>query len=282
MKYTKIRLAGPTNIDLPLKGLDPLGPFVLKSADGLGPTPVDVFIEDTMFAGGVFQNARPRNRDSTLTVGLQPSWDTGQTSEDLRTMLYSLMTPWFGNFIKMQIMDGDTVLAEAEGRVRSLEPNLFSKDPEVVIDLGFITPYFWSPGIFGQYQQPALTRDASYTYFTLNNPGTAPVGVVLNMVLPVAHNYSLQLFPESLTYGYMTISHNFAAGDMVQIDTRDATRNVSVTPNGGSAVSIVDDLGASSPWLQLHPGDNPMKINDPNMTWPALFPAVIKPAYLGV
>ncbi len=37
MKFNKIRLLGVTNVDLPIVGADPSGPYVLKSADGLGP-----------------------------------------------------------------------------------------------------------------------------------------------------------------------------------------------------------------------------------------------------
>jgi hypothetical protein len=283
MKYTKLRLVGPTNIDLPLRGLDPMGPFVLKSADGLGPTKVDVFIANRGSApGGVYQNRRPQLRFVTLEVGLQPSWNVGQTSDDLRDMLYGLLAPENGTFVTLQIMDGDVVLAEAEGHLSGLEPNLFTKDPQVQITLDCTHPYFKAPG-FGSVQTPVLTKDSLYTYFTIDNPGTATAGFFMAIKFGAPHSATLQLLETVNMPRFMSINYPFATGDVLSIDTRDESRAVSVTPGGsGAAVSILDSLSSGSPWLQLHGGANQFKINDPSITWSPFLPVVVRPMFLGV
>src|SRR5689334_2316445 len=96
MKIDTLRLVvGPTTVDLPVVGADPSGPFVLKGADGLGPPDIDVVIADMVQEGGVRQKKRASNRQIVALVGLNPDWSTGITPEDLRTVLYELLTPPF-------------------------------------------------------------------------------------------------------------------------------------------------------------------------------------------
>src|SRR5690349_18429148 len=131
MKMDNLRFVGATNIDFPLMGADPSGPFVLKSVEGLGPPDVNVRMVQTVLEGGLYQGKRPSLRQIVALVGLQPNWDIGQSAEELRTQLYSLMTPRYGQPIVVQIMYQGVVQAQAQGQVSRMEAALFSKDPAV-------------------------------------------------------------------------------------------------------------------------------------------------------
>lgn len=262
MKFTKIRLVGPSNVDLPKDGIiEELNPFVLKGADGLGPVEVDVSFAQTLQMGGVYQGRRPQLREITLLVGLQPDWNIGQTASDLRSTLYGLLTPKYEGFIKIQLVDEDIVVAEATGQVKTMEISAFSKDPEVQIVVSCQGPYLNAPSIV--YQTPTKTVSGGQTIVTVNNIGTAPSGFWMGFTLTAAHSGSLQIMDDSSMPKIINVGSTFASGATFIIDTRAGNRGVWKIPAGGGPIqSILNELSASSSWIQLHGGTNRLKINN--------------------
>jgi hypothetical protein len=284
MRFAKIRLVGSSTVDLPVEGVSTAGPFVLKSADGLGPPEVDVSIASTTKGGGVYQGRRPQNRQIVIRVGLQPDWDIGQRPEELRTILYSLLTPQYdGKHIKAQILDdGGLVIAEALCEVSRFETAIFTKDPEVQITLDCMGPYLEAPAIL--YETPALTANGSNTTFDITNIGTAPAEfwVSFQFSAPTSGNFVLsQTHPSGRS---MTVAATFVSGAKLTIDTRAGSRGVWRTAAGSGVVTnILSDLTSSSPWLQLHGGLNTLQVNIPstNIVWDQ-GGFGYKPAYWGV
>lgn len=280
MKFTKIRFAGPTNVDLPLDEGVLQGPFILKAADGLGPPEVDVSMAHTLNQGGVYQGRRPQLREPVFRVGLQPEWNIGQSAEELRTTLYGLLTPKFGQLIKMQIMNGAAVVAEVDGHIKKMEIAAFSKDPEVQITMACTQPYLYAPS--NTFQAPVKTVSGGFTLFDVVNIGTAPSGFHLALSFTVAHTATLQLIDEYAFGENMSINTDFAIGDILTIDTRAGSRGVWKTLSGQStSVSILDDLTGGSSWMQLHSGTNRLKINNTTFNW-FLLGVTHRPEYWGI
>lgn len=261
MKFTKIRLAGPSNVDLPKEGVvSPINPFLLKGADGLGPVEVDVSMANTLQMGGVYQGRRPQLREITVLVGLKPDWNIGQTAQELRTTLYGLLTPKFDNMIKVQLMDGDVVVAEARGYVKTMEISAFSKDPEVQVVVSCDHAYLRAPSPV--FVEPDTSISDGYTVATINNPGTAPSGFWMGFTLTEDHSGSLQILEDTFMGKIMSLGSSFNAGVTFIVDTRAGSRGVwRIPPGTTNFISILDELDPTSPWIQLHGGINNIKIN---------------------
>jgi hypothetical protein len=281
MKFTKLRISvtGQTSVDLPVVGATPSGPFLLKNVDGLGPAAVDVSIADTVNQGGVYLGRRPQNREIVARIGLQPDWNTGQTSSDLRNTLYGLMSPGYNEHVLVQIMDGDTVVAQVEGQVSRFEAAIFSKDPEVQITIPCFSPYFTAPNAI--VAEPELVVEGGSTTFIIDNPGTAPSGYSMTMKFGQAHSGSLQISDDNPFGARFSLNHGFVLNDSFVFNTTPGNRGISKIPAGSStAQSILGDY-SYGPWFQLHGGENKLKVNNTMLTWSG-FKFMYTPAYWGV
>lgn len=282
MKFTKLRLVGATDVDLPIVGADPSGAFVLKSADGLGPTEVGVSIAETTQEGGLYQGRKAQNRQVVMRVGLQPEWDIGQTPEELRTDLYGLLTPKFGQLVRMEVVDvSDDVLAKAQGHLSKMEVALFSETPEVQITLDCDHPYLLAPVL--KYQIPAEVVVADQTILDVVNEGTAPSGFTMGITFTAPTAVAIQIADDDPFGERMDISGSWAAGDTLIVDTRSGTRGIWKIPSGGSVpASILDNLSGLSTWLQLHGGLNKIRVNNTSFDWHLVTGFGHTPAYWGV
>ncbi len=237
MKFNNIRLVGASDVDFPVVNADPVGPFILKSADGLGPPEVDVSIANTVQEGGVYQGRRPQNRQIVLRVGLQPEWDIGQTAEELRTILYGLLTPKYGKLVKAELRQDNVIVAQAEGHISKFEVSIFTKDPEVQITLDCIHPYLLASAI--KYQLPTRTVVSGQTLLDIENEGTAPSGFWMGITFQASHTTTLTISDGDPSGEWMDISGTWAAGDTLTLDTRPGSRGLWKTLSGSSVRATV-------------------------------------------
>lgn len=289
MYFSKIRLAGLTNVDLLKDGARPSDPYIFKSADGLGAPEGDVSIQQTLYQGGVYQGRRPQLREIVIRVGLNPNWNVGQTSADLRDELYGLLTPSYGEIMKVQLMDDTDIVAQTDGVVKRIEPVLFAKEPEAQITISCTQSYLTAP-IDLYLSSLAKVIDGSYTIFDIPNAGTAPSGFYLSMVFNSDHGGSLQISQYGVTFGpilSITPDTAFAAGDQLEVNTIAGQRGLWVTRSGSSTRhSLIDqanNAGANGMmWLQLHGGLNRFKVNNTDFAWGPVFAFMQTPAFWGV
>lgn len=284
MKMTKLRLVGATNVDLPIIGADASGPFVFKGADGLGPPDIVVNIGTTTQEGGIYQNRKAQNRQVIIRVGLQPEFDTGQTSEELRTTLYGLLTPRFGQLIRMEVWDDNAgvLIAQTEGHFSKFEPAIFAKETEVQLTLDTTSPYLNSPSLL--FQIPAEGVTGAKTWFDVENIGSAPSGFMMAINLTSTFTGPITINDNGGPTGQLiSVSRAWTAGDQFILDTRPGQRGVWRKPSGsGAVVSVLNDMDSlNSEWLQLYSGTNRLWINNINFDWVA--PGFgHTPAYWGV
>lgn len=280
MKFTKLRLNGASSVELPLEGVGPLSPYVLKAADGLGPPQLDVAMGRPLSGKGYFQSRRPQLREIVLRIGLQPEWNIGQTPQELRTELYGLLTPKFGYLLGIEIIDGNTTIAVSGGHVRNFEIAPFSKDPEVQITIACDQSYLMGPNFLSQAPSRAVSGNTSS--FTVNNPGTAPTGFTASFQFKAAQSGVIRLSDEAVNGESIGVSQNVAIDDVIIFSTTPGDRGIWFKPAASStATSILGGIEQDSEWIQLHNGDNVLRLNHPNFVWFA-GGVTFKPAYWGV
>lgn len=280
MKVNKIRLAAGRNVDLPIVGADPSGPFVLKGADGLGPAEKDIRLAESILEGATFQGMRTHNRQVVLRVGLQPNWDTGQTAAELRDMLYSLLAPRFGRPLRHELFWFDTLQAYAEGYISKMEPAIFTSDPEVNVTIDCTHPYFKAP--VDQIQQPVRTLVEGKSSFIVENDGTARTGFWLGITLQSPQTEPLSVSDEAADGEKFEVGGTWAAGDTLVLNTRAGERSIFKIPSGSTGpVSVLNDITKNSVWLQLYEGDNQLRVNNTAFDWYSLG-FVHRPEYEGI
>lgn len=282
MKMDLLRFVGATNVDFPILGADPSGPFVLKGAEGLGPPEINVRLAKTVLEKALYQGKSPTLRQITAVVGLQPDWDTGQTAEELRTQLYSLLTPRYGEMVRAEIVSEGVVKAFAQGHISKMEPVIFSKDPAVQIVLDCDYAYLLHPATV--VQQPVQSASGGIRAFDVENDGTAPSGFKADFILMANVGNSLILSDEDPRGQKIQIDGiNWLAGDRFVVDTRPGSRGVWRGPGGGALVSVLNNLNAAvSEWMALYGGDNRLLLNTTAFDWGPEFQFRHQPAYWGV
>ena len=282
MKMDMIRFIGATSVDLPIIGASASGPFVLLGADGLGPPEVTVRMGQTVLEKATFQGKSPTLRQVIAVVGLQPEWDTGQTPADLRTVLYGLLTPRYGQMVRLEVVEAGDVVAYAQGHISKMEPALFSSDPAVQITMECDYGYLLAPGTIEQ--EPAQRTVGGIRAFDVVNDGTAPSGFKAGFVLMANVGTSLVLSDENASGMKFQIDGlNWQSGDKFLIDTRPGSRGCWRGAGGGAYISCLNNMNAFvSEWLYLYGGDNTLLLNTTAFDWDPAYNFAHQPAYWGV
>lgn len=282
MKMDKLRLIGAQIVDLPIVGADASGPFVLKGVDGLGPTEVTVRLARTVLEKALYQGKSAGLRQIVAVISLLPEWDTGQTPEELRTTMYSLLTPRYGQLVRVEVMHNNVVLAYAQGQVSKLEPALFSKDPAVQITIDCDYPYLLAPATVNQ--TPERVTVGGGKAFTISNSGTAPAGFKAGFVLAANVGTTLVLSDtDPLGQKIQIDGITWVSGDRFVVDTRPGSRGVWRGAGGGALVSVLNNMNAAvSEWIHLYGGDNTLVLNTTAFNWDVAYNFAHQPAYWGV
>lgn len=254
MKFQKVRIVGQSNVDLALIGAQSADPFVLKTAEGLGPTEIDVFIK-----GGVYQGSKPQNREITLLVTLNPDYNTGQTSEELRELLYPLMSPMAGTALQIQLLKYNSVepMAWTEGYVKRMEPNLFSKDPEVQITISCTSAHF----VGATVNIDTIPFGAGFNFPALPNVGSAQTGFFTSLTFQqTAYLFTLEHYG---TNGVQKVyvEGTFAANSSIVIDTNVGSKGVWLDVPGQPRKNIMAQVHKDNKWILLNPGANRLVTN---------------------
>lgn len=105
-------------------------PIHIRDIQGLGPVKAE--FATTPFAtnrGVLLQGTSVGLRNIVMTLGFNPDWEGDQTVSSLRQMLYAYLLP--ESWTKLRFFNDNLPVVDIEGYVESLEPNIFSQDPEI-------------------------------------------------------------------------------------------------------------------------------------------------------
>lgn len=271
MLFTKVRLSGRTDIDLPFFGLRPSNTYILKAIDGLGPPDVSVLIGTPLGEMGIYQGRQPQPRQLVIRVGLNPNYSVGESASSMRSTLYGLLTPGASDAVTVKLMNGPNVSAITVGYVSKIEVVPFSKDPEVQITIDCVQPYLTA-------EAPVVTVPATQSSFAVENVGSVTVGLYLEVIFN-ATSGSWSLFTEALNAGpRMRFDYIFLAGDKLMINTQPGQRSIKLL-RGAVTTNLIYALSSTSVWTLLHPGINTMWSAPVNYDWGQI---LYTPLYWGI
>jgi len=261
---TKVELftSQPDAPTLPLGGTMPFyDPVFIRNIDGLGPVKAD--IATTPYASGrgeLYQGSTTPKRNIVLTLGLNPDWEGQQTMASLRQSLYRYLMPQ--NWTKLRFFSQELPTVDIEGYVESLDPNMFSQDPEMQCSIICPKPDF-------------IEADAT-TYDSVVDDGT--LQLVFDYMGTIDTGYELridQTVDLPAYTGSISIKHTaFGEDQLFTIDpvTVDGTRYFKMSSIRNNkrvqAVYKADNtfdnllarLSTDSVWPVLRPGENVFSI----------------------
>lgn len=258
MYWTKLRLSGLQDVDLPVVGASPTDMFVLKNAD-LGPSEVDVSISRTPHQGGVYQNRQSQGLLPVIRIGLNPDYSIGETPSDLRNYIYGLLSPGVVDHVVLKIMLDDEILYQVIGWVSKPEMVPFVKDPEVQITMNCLQAYYEGP----EYVE-VDTSDIDKVVPTIPYSGVAESG--FEMEIEFTSAISSFTFTRFGTTKKMHFVYDFHDGDLLAFGTQAGNRYAHVT-RGSDVIDLMHAMSTDSEWLQLFQGSNSFSTSDDIFDW---------------
>ena len=268
--------------------LDPTqSPYIVKNIDGLGP--VSANIARTSYVtkdGSIFQNARTGDRNIVLTLGLNADYSTTDDPYgELRRGLYPVFYPQ--SEVKLVIASTSMETVEITGWVESLEPTIFSKDPDVSISIICPDPYFVS-------QVDVVDTRNGAGQLIIDNPGNVETG--LTILVDVFTTPSVPLEIQRLGVSPMSMYYRggmYAQGSPLSLwfNTRQGLKSAKMGfPASGTSYSNIlntfvgnDVLGNVDNWLTVLPGQNTFNLVDAGFVGYTLhFSTAFRPKYLGM
>jgi hypothetical protein len=271
-------------IDLPLYRSKIDNNFKLLSADGLGPTELDLTLMKEHTQYGLLVNRKTRGREIVLNVALNPTYSqkSNVTVGDLRHKLYHLLD--VGTITKtpmeVQLMLDGIVQAKTTGYCKRIEISPFEKKTIAQITISCLSPYFWYPTSF------TIHPPEGSSSWQMVNDGLAPTGVSF----AIDFKHILSSFDIGITGGgTMTFDtslvgsdtyHKFQVGDRLYVSTTESLRYVRHErrknsdldwdiPSNITHVSGLGLLTSGSEWLTFHGGKHTVRssVNPSYYNW---------------
>jgi hypothetical protein len=247
---------------LPLGGLMPSDdPVFIRDIAGLEPVKAD--IATTPFASGrgeLYQGSTVPKRNIVLTLGLNPDWEGQQTMASLRQILYRYLMP--ENWTKLRFFSQELPDVDIEGYVESMDPNMFSQDPEMQISI--ICP------------KPDFIEVDSTIYNGVVDDGTLEFTFDYAGSIETGYELRVDFTPDNLDYtGPVTITHTaFQKDQLFKVDpvtidgiryfkmssVANAKRVQSVAKADGELTNLLAVMTGESVWPVLRPGENVIKV----------------------
>lgn len=231
-------------------------PIQIRDIAGLGPVKAE--ITTTPFAnsdGEILQGISVGKRNPVITVGLNPDWQE-QTLADLRQLLYAYFMP--KQWVKLRFYTEYLPVVDIEGIVESMEPAIFSKDPEIAISIICTRPDFIDTNptfLNGVVDNGDPVTEVEFTY-----EGTVETGFEVR----VESSDALPAYTGKILISNQTPSLKRSTIDPVTIDAtkkfrlstiKNAKRAQTVNPDG-TTQNILSHVSKASTWPLLQPGRN--------------------------
>jgi Phage tail protein len=231
----------------------------VRNIDGLDP--VKASINTSPFGsvdGSSYVGSSVISRNIVLTLHPNPDWHTW-TYESLRKLLYSYFMP--KRSVRLVFYSDDMDPVEISGYVESVEVNMFTKDPDLVVSVICPDPYFSS---VNPVVATGQTVRSGGTVTVIDYDGTIEAGMnvkVTHVATPVPTDIAIQIGDPILT--------NFAVFASVDAQTYFETSSIPMkkyVQNVGIGSGVITNLlnkihiQEGSLWPSLQPGENEFRV----------------------
>lgn len=245
LTHIQAQRPGSSVLDLHLRGSEISSDLIqLKNVEGLGP--VKASVNTTPFAthGEAYTGSAVGKRNIVLTLGLNPDWEDNSIAT-LRQSLYEYFMPQLP--VTLTFYSDNYPTMKIEGFVEGVDPNIFSKDPEVQVSIINPDPDFIS-----------LTSVVVNSAGAIDNIGNVPTGFVLAGAISGPGTIQFgTTSPESQSFGVaLPTGGSFFEASSVHGDKR---------------CTDLKGLVDGSVWVQLLPGTNVFYLSGPLSVWELVY-----------
>lgn len=161
---------------VPEGGISANDMFQLRDVTGIGPVSSTINSIPLAKRGEFFTGSSVGKRNIVLKIGLNPDW-ADQTMAGLRQLLYQyFMTE---SEVKLRFHSTHLPTCEIDGYVENLEPNIFSRDPEVLVSIICPEPDFVATEVT---ELTGLVLAGGEDVDTIEYVGTVEAGIDLRVI----------------------------------------------------------------------------------------------------
>lgn len=245
---------------------DTTSPFIVEDVDGLDP--VKATISSSNYAGmdgAQFHGARREIRNIKLRLGLRTGMGTTLV-KDLRKQLYGIFMPKSDVKLIFTMLFSNPV--EIRGRVESFETVLFSKDPQVDINIMCFDPDFVDPS---PIVVPWGSTNNDLQEIDYNYEGTTETGAIFRLKIDRSVNeLKIGLRPANGEPSSLTFVNPLVNGDILEISTVPGDKYARLTRNGVTT-SVLYGVSPDSDWVYFSPGVNYLQVYATGASFPYEF-----------
>lgn len=258
-----------TPLELPLADSGPgINPFQHRGHDGLGPVKADITTSPyAEIDGEAFLGDSVGKRNIVLKIGLNPDW-ADQTMEGLRMLLYAYFMPKFP--VRLRFTSTHLPTCEISGYVESMDPNMFSKDPEINVSIICPSPHFVAvtPTVVNGVATNGGAAPPQITY-----EGSVPTGMTVEVHSSAAvgsYTGNLTIRTGVATVDSFVLPVTVDAANFFRMNSVPGAKSVkSVAVASGAETSLLGRLPAAPIWPSLWPGLNSFDVSESSagQTW---------------
>lgn len=259
-----------------VEGSPATDPIQIRNIDGLGPVKSDI---NTSQYGGIdgefYTGAFTGKRNIVITIGFNPDWST-QTVEGLRQIVYAYFMPQ--TQIKLRFTSTHMAQVDIDGYVESCEPDIFSKDPQMVVSIICPKPAFYGSSITVIPGETLALPDGAP--LEIDYLGTLPTGFVLsvtpNDTVPTMTNAEIRFINDDLIGApdIFIVTATVDATEYLQVSSEQGNKYVrQIATPSGTVTSILGNQAPGSVWMLLKNGKNLFRVMSatPGLSWTMQF-----------
>lgn len=236
----------------------------LHEIDGLGPVKADISTSDyANIRGALFTGGHTGLRNIVIKVGLNPDWGS-QSMTSLRKLLYGYFMP--ESPVHLTFSSDEYPDCGIDGYIESMEPDIFSKSPELQISIICPQPDFVAEsstvinGIVG--------GDSAATAQEIDNPGTIPSGFTVQLGLNTGYttvaesHIAIQKGPDiTPKYFIVTTALVISVSHTLYYNSIPGLKAVKRLNSTGGNDDLLGYVSTTyDEWHQLSPGTNFIKV----------------------
>lgn len=235
---------------------------IVESIEGLDP--VKATLVSSSFAqvdGAHYESSRREARNIKMKMSLEPDYGVSSV-QALRSRLYEFFMP--KSEITLGFRHSDTAykdfLVHIPAHVETFDCPLFAKDPVADLSVVCYDPDFVDlEEVVHAFQTSSSTSDEAGV-LTIEYPGTVETGIQLELLVdrPLTQ-FTIYHTPPDGTLRTMDFAHDFVADDVLRVSTIVGAKSV-IRSRAGVESSVLYALTPQSPWLELQPGTNKIRV----------------------
>lgn len=242
-------------------------PIQIRNIDGLGP--VDANIGTSPFGsvdGESYSGSSVGKRNIVLTLGLNPDWKV-QTIASLRRLLYEYFMP--KQAVILRFFSDDMPTVDIRGYAETMEPNIFSEDPELQISIICPLPDF----VAVEETVVASTVGDGSVLTPIKYLGTVPTGFVLqvkNLPNPPWYTEAVSVIRHTPYLEVFTAVGPVDSNEYFEMSSRQGQKYVHAVKWSDRTIrNLLRTTAVNVVWPKLDPGLNEFSVTQdhPGSPW---------------